>query len=141
MTKERKEKVFIGSVDFLKTKRLQKYEIRKEQDTVRCSKPAFSASAWSYLMGNERKSEIENVMEVEMMADKVGTKRNSYTGCLQQPTGNIQMRLKLDNAVLVSERYGESNRAIATIASSAMHDLTFGIRYIGIKYQPRYEQK
>lgn len=118
-------KMSIGIVDIIETKRLQKRQIRKEKDAIRsASKQASPASTSSHSLDHEGENEKEGVMDIEWVEDETNTKHTSYnTASLKQPTKSSQMRLRLDNTVLVSERYGVSSRATAAIASSVMQDL------------------
>ncbi|GBL81893.1 hypothetical protein AVEN_50492-1 [Araneus ventricosus] len=70
---------------------------------------------------------MEDVMELETEKDQDCSKDGPYTTfaskSFQQPTLNVQMRLKLDKPTLVIHRYGVCNRAISAIASSVIQDL------------------
>lgn len=82
----------------------------KQKDTTRAEKQAYSILASIYSVVDERRNEIENMVELETEEEGLGTKHASYIVFLQQ-SKVLFNALKLDNTFLVSEMYGVSKRA------------------------------
>ena len=114
----------IGSLDLQETKKLQARAERKTKEFLRSSK--FTASCSSQPDGDEPSSTSTFLEDDEAMDEDKEPEPDDYDYNYNpgpSTSSSLQMRRKLTNTALISQRFGVSLQATAAIASSVLHDV------------------